>query len=1067
MNVTSFVGAALAMALNAQAQTVPEVLQTRRGVDSRLGITVLTGQLEVPAQGLWVLEPASVSNGRLGQLQLVTPPAVLQRRRGKRLQEIDRQARLQEGNRPLHLLYHEFRTFAEKHKDQTSVSFEDLPEDSRNRIDQLLKTTPWKEPFQLTGPYFALIPQAVLTFKADDKPYRQVTNAEVMAIELHPYLDDGKHWVLRTNGRTERLPIDPALMEQHGMAVAPVPDDQRRLPPATALARYQIYALQVDGRDDDVRFSIANQDTGEKLRCRWSPEPIEEGSPEIVRDWAQARAEQWRHLAHSTPAPVLKAWLAAADRLYDASPGKLGGRRPDRARTTNAFNMFGGRTAIRETLQMDLLEKQQNQPGGQPVPIESVKAVEVESHPFAEMLGDAPGGLLPLADYVPADRFFVYAAKPEAFFPLLDQGAEFLFQAGAVGTGSSISRGLVERYLARLGMNRQWLKLMLHSGAIRELGVVLPELFLIDGTDVTVLARIPSLGLAAPLLKMIGVGGLGSEPTARRGADGRLAYWAMSGDLLVISTNRQELNRVIATGNNPDASLGRSAEFRYMLTQLPLTASTRLYTYFSDPFIRRLVGPEVKIGQLRRVEALAELELITAGALLYRLDGHAGVATLTELQQLGYLPKTIQPDNYRLRADLVAESTAYGTLLNPAPLSANPVMTATSAEATAYGQYLQNYNRYWRRFFDPIAIRLDDTPDAGLELEVFILPLLDNSMYNSLRESLVTDQNQAPPLRIPQLEPAPVMTLSLNLSEKTWTQTVRDLSRMLSRYTGVTPTGFDQLGPGVHLAIQDSNPLIALGSGDVLGMMGGNLERLGRGGEMLSISFLLTCLTRPCSLLVELREAEQITNALRQAAIRPAPSRAGREMGADFCQIDGRDQWIYTVNFLGMVKLRFGLSVQGDFLVISNVPWSQNARIASVASASLNAAAMTLRPGAVHEQLPALFTTAMDQQRDAAMHGLGYLYPLAASGVETVEALLDRHRNLFGFVPVHPGTGTWTSHNGHLQSSVFGMASSQRQPAYQPGQRQFGLFQDLEYLKLNLQFEDTGLRSQWRWKLSP
>jgi len=56
------------------------------------------------------------------------------------------------------------------------------------------------------------------------------------------------------------------------------------------------------------------------------------------------------------------------------------------------------------------------------VPLASLKGVEVKSHPFAEMLAGKEGGRLPLADHVPADRLFVYFARPSAVFPLLDHG---------------------------------------------------------------------------------------------------------------------------------------------------------------------------------------------------------------------------------------------------------------------------------------------------------------------------------------------------------------------------------------------------------------------------------------------------------------------------------------------------------------------------------------------------------------------------------------------------------------------------------------------------------------------
>ena len=58
----------------------------------------------------------------------------------------------------------------------------------------------------------------------------------------------------------------------------------------------------------------------------------------------------------------------------------------------------------------------------------------------------------------------------------------------------------------------------------------------------------------------------------------------------------------------------------------------------SDPFVRRMVGPAVKIGQLRRMRARAEMEVITAGALLFRLDGNRARPELETLVRLGYVP---------------------------------------------------------------------------------------------------------------------------------------------------------------------------------------------------------------------------------------------------------------------------------------------------------------------------------------------------------------------------------------------------------------------------------------------
>jgi hypothetical protein len=238
------------------------------------------------------------------------------------------------------------------------------------------------------------------------------------------------------------------------------------------------------------------------------------------------------------------------------------------------------------------------------------------------MLGGQPGGQLSLANAVPPDRFFVYVAKPEAILPFLDKGAGFAAAAGAGWTGNRLDYDLTRRYLQRLGISRSWLEAVLKSGVLQDMAVVLPDLLLIDGTDITVVARLKQPELLAALLPLAGIQGLTPDGVSTVKTSGRETSWALRGDLLCISSHRSELDGVLRLiAADGVGSLGRSDEFRYMLTQVPVNPQTRMLAYFSDSFVRRIVGPEVKLGQLRRVQARAQMELLTSQSLLARLDG--------------------------------------------------------------------------------------------------------------------------------------------------------------------------------------------------------------------------------------------------------------------------------------------------------------------------------------------------------------------------------------------------------------------------------------------------------------
>ena len=393
---------------------------------------------------------------------------------------------------------------------------------------------------------------------------------------------------------------------------------------------------------------------------------------------------------------------------------------------------MGGRAAIEETLQLQNLNLALPADERATVEVASLTGVEVKSHPFETLLQGGEGGSLPLANCFPPDRLFVYVAKPEAILPFLDDGAEFVSMLGGALTDNRLHYGLAERYLQRLGVQRQWLESVLRSGMIRELAISLPDLFLIEGTDITVVAQLQQPQLLPGMLRLLGMGDVGNTAVVRvPRAEGAAAFWAMRGDLLCLSTSEAELNRTLSLiDGQGEGSLGATAEFRYMLTQLPIEAETRCYGYLSDPFIRRLVGPQVKLGQSRRVLARSQMEYVIAQAMKARLDGCAFDNSLDRLVEFGYLPQDILNQGLQISPAGVVSSSVYGSLTTYRSLDEVPLRRVTPEEADAYRDYVEEYSRYWRQFFDPIAVRLNDTTDNGLELTTFILPLIDSSVYS-------------------------------------------------------------------------------------------------------------------------------------------------------------------------------------------------------------------------------------------------------------------------------------------------------------------------------------------------
>jgi HEAT repeat protein len=784
-----------------------------------------------------------------------------------------------------------------------------------------------------------------------------------------------------------------------------------------------------------------------------------------IRNFASARLEGWKPLLAQSDAPVMRAWLSRHETLYGVAATateRPGTRHPQAG--TDYFDVLGGRAAVRESMQLQsLVSAPVAADDERPTPIDEIDGIDVPSHPFAKLLKDSdkPAQTLPLADFAPPDRLFAYFRDPAALRDFVDGGGDLFMRLDSAFSLKTFDYHLAARYLARLGLGGSNLAQLEGLDSIGEIAIVAPDVFFIDGTDLTAIVRIRQSGPIGAILDLADLDATDVRAIQpKNAAPGATVFAARRGDLLFVGSSEIELRYVLSHHDNRNrASLGRSDEFRYMLQQLPLDERTQAYVYASDPFMRRLIGPDVKIAQLRRARARAELETLTAAALLFKLDGNTAAPTKTRLIELGYAPLRLDTADYSIDANLVSRSTQYGSSAALEPLGANPVTEVTKAEAAAYRSYADNYAAYWRQFFDPIAFRLDAMDENTWELSTFILPLLDSALYDTVRNA-VTRAGSGLHLRVPTLSPTPTLLFSVNLSDSMRLTLVDMLTGVLEQFTTVDPAIFDAFTPTLHVAVQDSTPIVAVGSGDVLGAFSEKLLQMQGFEPFLPIA--LSLLSQPSSVLIELADPDAVLEFLRGAS--SGQGRGGEEKGT-FHRIKGEDTWIYSVNVFDMVQLHLRVAVENDYLVISNLPWSSKATLAGTTEEPLNGARLELNLAAITQQLPALHTRSYSDYRIAAVDGMGYLYPLLASGMaNTVGEALDDHLAVFGFAPVHPGAGEWLWDSGTISSSVFGTPDSPVQPAYVPGDRDFGLFPTLDSVSVSAQLEDTGLRTRIRWR---
>jgi len=784
---------------------------------------------------------------------------------------------------------------------------------------------------------------------------------------------------------------------------------------------------------------------------------------EKLQRFVMARSKTWEPFLIQSAAPVMRNWLASHAELYGVDPdaSNFGASQP-RGNSVEYFDVLGGRAAIRESIQLNLIDEPlTGVSDSRPNQVSSIRSVRVASHPFEEMLEDSnkPTLTIPLAEFSPPDHFFAYFRTVDSVLDVISGGAEQFLRFESALAVKSVEYNIQQRYLNRFGLDTGILGKLKEVGGIGDLAIITPDLFLIDGTDITVVATLMQPQLMQAALHLLGRNDAGVDIATLTLPGDLSAYWAIRGNVLAISSSADELSAVLAANDNrAKNSLGRSSEFLYMLQQMGLEESTDAYFYFSDPFIRHLVSPEVKIAQLRRMQARAEMEMLVAGALLYLLDGHKSVPSKDVLIAWNYVPRYFENRDYTIGEDLIVNSDTYGTLAALKPLRDIPVSDVSDREKKAYEAYVDNYSRYWRQFFDPISVRLDKVDTKTREISTFILPLLESQLYDQVKEALATVESGRP-LHVPVMSPRPSMVFSLNVSDDLRISLSQKLASALVQYTSINPDIFDSIGSGVHLAVQDSTPVVALGSGDIWGALNGDMLLM-EGFESF-LPFLFSLMTQPATVLIELAEPTHVKDFLNDAVVR----RSDGESQGEFHRLQDKEAWVYSLNILDMFQLHLLVEIKSGYLLISNLPWSTQLAITEIVEMDLNGAQLQLNLNEMTQQLPALHTKVFTDYRRAAVDGMGHLYPLLATGVaETVPEAIEKHLEVFGFSPIHPYKGQWEWRDSQLQSTEFGTALRPVQPEFREGQMDFGVFPALEMIGINTQLESSGLRTRIRWR---
>lgn len=751
------------------------------------------------------------------------------------------------------------------------------------------------------------------------------------------------------------------------------------------------------------------------------------------------------------------------------------------------------------------------------VQVSSLVGPTIKSHPWEQMLGNRKPEISALARNVPEDFYLVEFRSLGKLLQAMDAGDLWGTHLFNQAYREARTQQVGERLKRQLALETEPALRPFYDLVVREVAVTGSDPFAREGSDVTILFQVKQPEIFKARMESFLANAEKAHPDAKRSAgqilgvdyvqletpDRSVSVFAAdpAPDLHVRSNSKVALARVIEAikGRTADGQtvrrLGDAAEFAYIRTLLPLGAKEEDgLVYMSDPFIRRLVGPQLKLTERRRMLCYNHLRMIGHAALLYRTERGAWPTSLEDLVETNTSPGLFNqgelscPDGgkYSLSEDgTTGVCSRHGRAEFMTPNIEIPVKEVTGTEADEYKAFLDEYNRYWRTYFDPIALRVKMTPQQ-YRLETIVLPLIDNSIYTSLAGVLGGKPEALDPLPVPKRN---ILSIAARLNkesylpdiakmerDKSYDQFLRDLGLRNSEASKINLTEFLSKGLGnqVGFHVYDASPTFDLNMSQVLGMLlGTGMGRSSIGTEELFIGLALASLNNPVYLSFPVQDAQVVDRFMNGLDTALAVSTREKARGGwlsleqDFYKFPiGQDQ-IYRAFGLriGPLKLRFFWARIGNGLYLASRPFiledlaaMQAERIrAGQPAAAAEAGALTqdfgpeghamarMRPQNWNEVLPDYRLAWAENDREACLNNLGALSgvsraltaraPTAAAVGPTGEALdqlvwqyADRFQGVHLFCP--EGGRYVTSADGRTVScSIHGSVLDPRQPS--------------------------------------
>ncbi len=696
---------------------------------------------------------------------------------------------------------------------------------------------------------------------------------------------------------------------------------------------------RVEAKEGTIEITIPEPDVDDEKSF---------GSEKIFKDWANQQNIHFAQMLKYYPEESFFEYcLLQSEKRYGVKPPTV----PQSSRTTletetELYELFTGSLAIQQSLQREVLTGKRGRIGDYVVPIGNITPPRIRSLDYEQLLEEQQANKIEpkvhdVSRLIPADQYLLHFNSLAAF----DESIELSNQWGdsllRLFTIQAQDNRVKQKFEQQLVINHTQLQSLFENGVATELAITGADASVLEGTDLSVIFKVTdeqafmkeALGWIEDARKTNAdlvvrqFNYRGHKIRARYTNDRNVSsFFVQDEKYMIYSNSHRAIRKIVDSVTDSEPNLNDALDYRYMTTILPPSDENNTgFFYAPEAFIKRMVGPQAKISQKRRMQCFNNMVMQNNASLFFRLENGRSPNSLSELAEGRYIDseKIVCPHGGSYAFDPRGDTctcSLHNRLKYLTPNAELKVLNVSKDEAEEYSRYRKRYEQFWQDVFDPIAIRI--SVDSTVKLETCILPTANSGIYEDLREQVDKKPRSIVTSRI---APSAIASYAMVPGR----DNTAELLRMIPGVAQVveddpTLTDLNWIGDSISIHLCDGDSILEI---DPTRLKPLDLPFIGRAStDMQSkVAAVFMMANLPVYATVDVENRDQAQRMLQQFSENIFLQKgeiAGLETKLDAYKLPKyKDHEIYVLNMsLHAVSMRLHVSLVGDQLVLATKP---------------------------------------------------------------------------------------------------------------------------------------------------